>query len=289
MSFQSTGMKVGIFHCENKRIMKNLVFGAAFAAMLSFASCTAQDASQTQTESQTESQMNETPLEGTKWRLVELNGEKVPALVNGKVPFLKIDSENGRYSAWAGCNGIGGELEKGAMGKIEFARGMSTMMACENMQYEIGLNKVLLAVDNYAIKDGVLSLNKARMAPLAKFEAISEAELAKDLEGEWEVDYIGDSSVEYSALYPNRKPTLVFDASTGKVYGNSSCNQYNTQFTLENGGIQFGEIMSTKMACEGQGEAVFFNNLKKVNKYSVNGTTLTLITGDIAIMRLQKK
>lgn len=265
--------------------MKYTIYGAAFAAMLSFSSCNVQDASQTQTETQ----MNQTPLEGTKWRLVELNGQKVPDLVNGKMPFLKIDSENGRYSAWAGCNGIGGQLEKPSLGKIEFAQGMSTMMACENMHYETGLSKALITVDNYTIKDGVLSLNKARMAPLARFEAVSEAELAKALEGEWEVDYIADPSVNFATLYPNRKPTLSFDAATGKVHGTSSCNNYNTEAKLENGGIQFGEIMSTKMACEGQGEAVFFNNLKKVNKYSVNGSTLTLITGDIAIMRLQKK
>ena len=42
-------------------------------------------------------------------------------------------------------------------------------MACPDMQIADQFNQVLGKVDNYAIADGVLSLNKARMAPLARF------------------------------------------------------------------------------------------------------------------------
>jgi hypothetical protein len=39
------------------------------------------------------------------------------------------------------------------------------------MQLEDELKNVLGMADNYSILDGKLSLNKARMAPLARFEA----------------------------------------------------------------------------------------------------------------------
>lgn len=44
------------------------------------------------------------------------------------------------------------------------------------MSIETGINKVLETVDNYTVsKEGdILSLNKGRMAPLAKFRAIAE-------------------------------------------------------------------------------------------------------------------
>lgn len=49
---------------------------------------------------------------------------------------------------------------------------MSTMMACEEMEVENGLNKVLVTVDNFSLGKDTLSLNKARMAPLARFAAV---------------------------------------------------------------------------------------------------------------------
>mgnify|MGYP001812320652 FL=1 len=42
-------------------------------------------------------------------------------------------------------------------------------MACTDMQIADQLNQVLGRADKYTIADGVLSLNKAKMAPLARF------------------------------------------------------------------------------------------------------------------------
>ncbi len=46
------------------------------------------------------------------------------------------------------------------------------MMACFDMTVEDGLKNVLANTDNYTINDSILSLNKARMAPLARFKAV---------------------------------------------------------------------------------------------------------------------
>jgi hypothetical protein len=50
----------------------------------------------------------------------------------------------------------------------------SSMMACLNMEVEEALKKALEMADNYSVSaDGkYLSLNRARMAPLARFEAV---------------------------------------------------------------------------------------------------------------------
>jgi hypothetical protein len=40
------------------------------------------------------------------------------------------------------------------------------------MEKEVAFMEVLQKADNYAIQGKTLSLNKARMAPLAKFEAV---------------------------------------------------------------------------------------------------------------------
>ncbi len=106
-----------------------------------------------------------------RWKLVELAGKPVPDEVNGKEPFILLQQKDGRFSASGGCNGMGGTFSLLENGKIKFTQGMSTRMACENMEVEIGLTKALKDADNFSLNGDDLSLNKARMAPLARFKA----------------------------------------------------------------------------------------------------------------------
>lgn len=227
-------------------------------------------------------------LVGTKWKLTELNSKPVANKINGKEPFLELQEIDKRYAASGGCNGIGGQFTLSKNGRIKFSQGMSTMMACENMEVEIQLKDALIATDNYTINGNTLSLNKARMAPLARFQAVDASIANNELNGAWEVDYISGAKIAFDGLYPNKKPILTFNIADNKVTGNSSCNNFNTTFTIDGSNIKFSDPMATKMACPGEGETVFFKTLKTVTKYSVSGNTLNLIMGDIAVMRLQK-
>ena len=107
-----------------------------------------------------------------KWKLVELAGKPVADKVNDKEPFILLQKKDSRYSASGGCNGMGGTFTLQDNGRIKFSQGMSTMMACENMEIENGLREALTAADNYSLNGDDLSLNKARMAPLARFKAV---------------------------------------------------------------------------------------------------------------------
>lgn len=222
-----------------------------------------------------------------KWQLIELNGKPVAEKINGKTPSLEFFSKDTSYSAVTGCNGIGGKFVFKPNGKIEFSAGMSTMMFCEDMSVEHGLKDVFEKADNFTVNGDFLSLNKAKMAPLAKFKLIETQNAS--LDGTWELDYMSGTRIAFDGLYPNKKPTITFDTSNNKVSGNSSCNNYSGNMTLDGNVIKFGPLASTKMACPGNGESSFFQTLDKVNTYSVQENTLTFIMGDIAIMRFQKK
>ncbi|MGO1649566.1 MAG: META domain-containing protein [Sphingobacterium sp.] len=52
--------------------------------------------------------------------------------------------------------------------------------------------------------------------------------------------------------------------------------------------ISFGPVASTKMACQGNGETLFFQALSKVNVHRVHENELTLIVDDATTMRFQK-
>lgn len=123
--------------------------------------------------SKTSTETNQTNvITDRKWKLVELQGKPVADKINGKEPFILFQKSDNRYSASAGCNGLGGTFTLEGNGRIKFTQGMSTMMACDNMEIENGLNKILVTVDNYSLSGDNLSLNKARMAPLARFKAV---------------------------------------------------------------------------------------------------------------------
>src|SRR5690606_29703323 len=215
-----------------------------------------------------------------KWQLIELAGAPVAETINGKTPFIQLLAEDNRYSASAGCNGLGGTFTLEKNGKIKFSQGMSTMMACEQMEIETGFKKVLEQADNYTIKGDTLSLNKARMAPLARFVLVKE-DKAAELNGTWELDYISGSKISFDGLFPNKKPIITFNLPETGVTGNGGCNNFSASFKMDGNAIQFKDPVSTRMACQGNGEPTFFNSLKTITNYSLNENTLTMIMGDI--------
>ncbi|KHJ39667.1 META domain protein [Pedobacter glucosidilyticus] len=110
------------------------------------------------------------------------------------------------------------------------------------------------------------------------------------LTGTWELNYISGPRIAFEGLYPNQKPQLTFDIASNKLYGNTSCNSLSGALLITDNGIDFNAPMAlTKRFCEGQGEQLFLEGLKKSTRYSVNESTLTLLIDDVAIMRFTKK
>ena len=109
------------------------------------------------------------------WKLIELNGN--PVVVNESMrrePSITLRNDGNRVSGHGGCNSLNGTFEIGQGDRIKFSQMVSTLMACINMEIENGLIKALEMADNYSLSaDGkYLSLNRARMAPLARFEVV---------------------------------------------------------------------------------------------------------------------
>ena len=112
------------------------------------------------------------------------------------------------------------------------------------------------------------------------------------LEGTWQLNYISGPRIAFDGLYPDKKPTIIFDLKENRVSGNNSCNQYFGALNVDGNTINFADskMGMTKMACPGEGENVFMKTLVKINSYSISedGKTLNFIMGDIAMMRFEK-
>jgi len=109
------------------------------------------------------------------WKLVELNGNPIDEEKLARPAFIILKNEENRVTGNGGCNTLAGSYELDATTKrIKFSKMITTQMACLNMEVEFEMNKVLEMVDNYALSpDGkFLSLHRARMAPLARFEVV---------------------------------------------------------------------------------------------------------------------
>ncbi|MDR0834143.1 MAG: META domain-containing protein [Candidatus Symbiothrix sp.] len=106
------------------------------------------------------------------WQLVELNGQPVTYAANATdKAFIKFNTD-GTVSGNAGCNQFNGSYALKEGNRIHFEQMATTMKMCLNMDTETKLLKALEIADNYNVTASTLILNRARMAPLAKFEAL---------------------------------------------------------------------------------------------------------------------
>ncbi|MBF2057702.1 MAG: copper resistance protein NlpE N-terminal domain-containing protein [Cyanobacterium sp. T60_A2020_053] len=112
---------------------------------------------------------NNATLTETYWKLTELNGKKIEDAPRDIYIMLK---DNQRVQGFGGCNNLIGSYELKEGNRLNFVQIASTQMACEDMEKESGLFQVLRMVDNYNLTGNTLILNRARMAPLAVFEAV---------------------------------------------------------------------------------------------------------------------
>lgn len=110
-------------------------------------------------------------LKEKRWSLIEIGGKPVKSDQTANVPYLILKTD-GRVTGSGGCNTFSGNYEIPGLLRIKFSDVVTTLKACLNMTVETELMKVLRTADNYSISaDGkYLSLNRARMAPLARFE-----------------------------------------------------------------------------------------------------------------------
>ncbi|MDF0717308.1 META domain-containing protein [Muricauda sp. 334s03] len=105
----------------------------------------------------------------------------------------------------------------------------------------------------------------------------------------WELEFISGPRIAFEGLFPNKKPQIVFNKETRKAEGNNSCNGYSADYTLNGDSISFGEPGPTTMMYCGEGEKVFLNTMKKVNKFSIDTDgKLNLMFNGIPMMRFKK-
>ena len=108
-------------------------------------------------------------IEGKKWLLIELVGMQYEVSDNDTAYFT-LDSEKQSIYGRLGCNNFFGNYKIEENQKISFSELGTTMMACPDMTTENQMQDILPEVDNFTVKDGVLSLKWGKDKTLASFK-----------------------------------------------------------------------------------------------------------------------
>ena len=152
-------------------IMKYLFTLLTAASVLAFTSC-----SETKKITEGPTVVNsdyKASITDVFWSLTEVMGKPVVLAPDTKMVFVRFNLKDNRVEGNAGCNNMFGKFELSDNERIKISGLGSTKMACEGTRMEIETNfmNALQMADSYFIKGDTMHLFKARMAPLAKFEA----------------------------------------------------------------------------------------------------------------------
>ena len=120
-----------------------------------------------------EKTVNDPRIENRRWQLVELNGRPIEPPTDRDGAYFELDAAEARVTGNASCNRFFGTYELMTGSRIRFGSDIgSTMMACPELEQGREFLDMLRRVDNYSVGDAGLSLNRARMAPLARFREV---------------------------------------------------------------------------------------------------------------------
>lgn len=110
------------------------------------------------------------------------------------------------------------------------------------------------------------------------------------LNGAWQLRFIDGKKDSFAILFPGKNPFINFSLPEKRLNGNTGCNSFTGELETQANKISFLKPMAmTKMFCQGNGEAVFLDNLVRVRTYKIqNDTSLSFLSGDTLIMRFEK-
>ncbi|HLO79744.1 MAG TPA: META domain-containing protein, partial [Chitinophagaceae bacterium] len=223
-----------------------------------------------------------------QWDLTELNGKSVAANSGAKLLFLP--GQIGGVTGSTGCNNLKGTMELATDHRIRFSPLAVTQKACIGANIEQEFLKSLEQAKLWSINNSQLELIDGAKV-LAKFNGVkpsAPATLPEEFKGNWELEYITGPRIAFEGLYPDKKPTLIYEGGT-EYKGNTSCNGMGGNLMVTATGVIFNPPITTMMACPGNGEQTFLKTFKEVDSYEIKDGKLILKSKGVEMMRFVRK
>lgn len=194
--------------------------------------------------------MTAADIEGREFLSTAVEGR---TLVDGTQIRLSFGTD-GTLSAAAGCNTMfgsfdldGNELVVGTLG--------STEMGCDPDRHaqDDWLAALLAGRPAISVDGDELALTAGAVTVTLLDREVAEPD--RPLEGtHWVVDSVIDADAVSSVP---AGLTAYLDFADGRVSGHTGCNSLSGDYELVDGGLRFGEIATTLMACESDLDAMY--------------------------------
>ena len=112
------------------------------------------------------------PLEDTYWQLAQVANHTIQPGIARREPYLQLHPDKGRYSATAGCNGLGGTYVLSGKNLL-LTPGISTRMYCEGPvgHWESALGQAFHQTVSWLIEGQTLYLLDESGTEAARFKA----------------------------------------------------------------------------------------------------------------------
>jgi len=227
-------------------------------------------------------------LAGTSWNLVALAGGEIdPAL-----PAVTLRFEaDGTLGGFDGCNRYRGSYSVAGTAIHIPAEMATTRAACrEPLTRRVSAYaEALLRAASFAIAANRLSLRDSLEKEVAAFETGS-----RGLAGtSWQVTAYNNGKQAVVSVITGTRITARFGGD-GRVTGSAGCNQYFTEYLVDNGSMAIGPPGATRRFCadpEGilDQEAGFLEALRSAARFRLEGDRLALRTigGAMAVTLVQ--
>lgn len=212
-------------------------------------------------------------LVGTQWQLVAMGGTPLPE----QVVITLLFADDAQASGMGGCNGYGATYTVDGSA-LQLTDIVSTLMACDLLDYEVAYFAALQTVTEYELSDGELVLTSADGELV--FTALPT------LPGTaWQLIWLDGAEVR------GDEPLTLEFAEDGTAHGNGGCNRFNTEFTVNGDQLAFAPLMSTRRACvDADGNAQendYFTILVAAANYTITDNHLTIIANDGRMLRFE--
>ena len=231
-------------------------------------------------------------LPGSSWLLTATSGQDHQTLVlPGSSIMLNFEGED-RITGNGGCNSYSGDYALGEQGEIALSEIVSTLRACADNQMTTQESIYLSAlngVTDYELTERQLTLRIEDVEEL-HFVRVDQDPLAGT---SWklitEVPVDVETTPEVGGMA--QPVTLAFEAE-GQAGGRGGCNSYSATYAIDGTSITFGDITSTRMACDDgdimEREQDFFAALSSALQYGLTDERLYIRHEDGSRLAFEK-
>jgi heat shock protein HslJ len=198
---------------------------------------------------------------------------------------IRLTFDEGRLSANAGCNTIGGNLTIDG-NRLVFSGGSMTEMACQEplMAQDDWLITFLASSPTFTLSGNDLTLTSGTTVVTLLDREVAEPD--QPLVGPtWSLTSIisGDA---VSSVPVGVSATITFNAD-GTFAMNDGCNAGGGRYVVDGDAIHFSEVVTTKMACGGAAGQVEQAVLSILDAdaitFAIEAFSLTFMAGDVGL------